>query len=98
MIEQRSDKIMSEPLNYEKNFKIEILNEFANGIYARLLNFVLNHDIIREDKTNFYNILLDQLVEILDMNLFDMSLEELEVLEEYWKSMNKLIKKINKRD
>ncbi|MGE7954770.1 hypothetical protein [Lysinibacillus xylanilyticus] len=85
---------MEKPLNYEKTFKIEILNEFANGIYARLLNFVLKNGIDRQDKNNFYNVLLDQFVEMLDLDLFKMSFEELGVLDSYWTNMNSYIKEI----
>ncbi|MFD3449468.1 zeta toxin family protein [Microbacteriaceae bacterium 4G12] len=87
---------MGKHSKYEITFKIEVLNEFANGVYARLLNFVLNNGIDRKDKNNFYNVLLDQFAEILDLNLFKMSFEELEVLEGYWRSMNSYIKEITK--
>lgn len=87
---------MGKPLNYEKTFKIELLNEFANGVYSRLLNFVLNNGMDRQDKNNPYNVLLDQLVEMLDINLFEMSFEELEVIEGYWTNMNSYIKEITK--
>lgn len=87
---------MGKPLDYEKTFKIEILNEFANGVYNRLLNFVLNNGMDLQDKNNPYNVLLDQFVEMLDINLFEMSFEELEVLEGYWTNMNSYIKEITK--
>lgn len=87
---------MRKPLDYEKTFKIEILNEFANGVYNRLLNFVLNNGMDLQDKNNPYNVLLDQFVEMLDINLFEMSFEELEVLEGYWTNMNSYIKEITK--
>ncbi|WP_285400373.1 hypothetical protein [Lysinibacillus sp. fls2-241-R2A-57] len=87
---------MEKPLNYEKTFKIEILNEFANGVYNRLLNFVLNNGMDQQDKNNPYNVLLDQFVEMLDINLFKLSFEELEVLDGYWTNMNSYIKEITK--
>ncbi|MGN7942105.1 hypothetical protein [Virgibacillus sp. 6R] len=87
---------MGKPLNYEKTFKIELLNEFANGVYSRLLNFVLNNGMDRQDKNNPYNVLLDQFVEMLDINLFEMSFEELEVIDGYWTNMNSYIKEITK--
>lgn len=87
---------MGKSLNYEKTFKIELLNEFANGVYSRLLNFVLNNGMNRQDKNNPYNVLLDQFVEMLDINLFEMSFEELEVIEGYWTNMNSYIKEITK--
>ncbi|KOS64459.1 hypothetical protein FJQ98_12100 [Lysinibacillus agricola] len=88
---------MEKPLNYEQAFKIEILNEFANGVYNRLLNFVLNNGMDRQDKNKFYNVLLDQFVEMLDLDLFEMSFEELEVLDGYWTNMNSYIKEITKK-
>lgn len=88
--------MMGKPLNYEKTFKIEILNEFANGVYNRLLNFVLNNEIDRQDKNNPYNVLLEQFGEMLDINLFELSLEELEVINGYWKNMNSYIKETTK--
>ncbi len=87
---------MGKPLNYEKTFKIELLNEFANGVYSRLLNFILNNGMDRQDKNNPYNVLLDQFVEMLDINLFEMSFEELEVIDGYWTNMNSYIKEITK--
>lgn len=82
--------------DYDKTLKIEVLNEFSNGVHARLLNFVLKNGIDRQDKNNFYIVLLDQLAEMLDLNLFKMSFEELEVLEGYWKNMNNYVYEIAK--
>ena len=83
-------------LNYEKTFKIEILNEFSNGVYASLVNFVIKSGIDKDDKNNFYIALLDQFVKMLNLNLFKMSFEELEALERYWRNMDKYIKEIKK--
>lgn len=81
--------------DYDKTLKIEVLNEFSNGVHARLLNFVLKNGIDhRQGKNNFYIVLLDQLAEMLDLDLFKMSFEELEVLEGYWKNMNKYVREI----
>ncbi|MEF3225911.1 hypothetical protein LJA00_08545 [Campylobacter jejuni] len=88
--------IIEKPLNYEKTFKIEIINEFANGVYSRLLNFVLNNGMDRQDKNNPYNVLLKQFVEMLNINLFEMPFEELEVINGYWTNMNSYIKEITK--
>lgn len=82
--------------DYDKTLKIEVLNEFSSGVHARLLNFVLKNGIDRQDKNNFYIALLDQLAEMLDLNLFKMSFEELEVLEGYWKNMNNYVYEIAK--
>jgi len=82
--------------DYDKTLKIEVLNEFSNGVHARLLNFVLKNGIDRQEKNNFYNALLDQFAEMIDLNLFKMSFEELEVLEGYWKNMNHYVREIAK--
>lgn len=82
--------------DYDKTLKIEVLNEFSNGVHARLLNFVLKNGIDWQDKNNFYNALLDQFAEMIDLNLFKMSSEELEVLEGYWKNMNHYVQEIAK--
>ncbi len=80
--------------DYDKMLKIEVLNEFSNGVHARLLNFVLKNGINQQGKNNFYNALLDQLAEMIDLSLFKMSYEELGVLEGYWKNMNKYVREI----
>jgi len=82
--------------DYDKTLKIEILNEFSNRVHARLLNFVLKNGMDPKEKNNFYNTLLDQFAEMIDLDLFEMSFEELEVLEGYWKNMNNYIKEIAK--
>lgn len=87
---------MEKPSNYERIFKIELLNEFSNGVYARLVNFVIKSGIDIDDKNNFYIALLDQFVEMLELNLFKMSFEELNMLEGYWDSMNKYVKNMIK--
>lgn len=80
--------------DYDKTLKIEVLNEFSNGVHARLLNFVLKNGIDWQGKNNFYIALLGQFAEMLDLDLFKMSFEELEVLEGYWKNMNKYVREI----
>ncbi|MED0665608.1 hypothetical protein P4T04_04670 [Bacillus badius] len=87
---------MEKPLNYEHTFKIEILNEFSNGVYARLLNFVLKKGIDTSDNKNFYANLLEQFSEMRNMNLFKMTNEELDNVRAYWENMNNYIKGITK--
>jgi len=82
--------------DYDKTLKIDILNEFSNRVHARLLNFVLKNGMDPQEENNFYNTLLDQFAEMIDLDLFEMSFEELEVLEGYWKNMNNYIKEIAK--
>lgn len=87
---------MEKPLNYEHTFKIELLNEFSNNVHARLLNFVLKKGINLNDNKNFYANLLHQLSEMLNVNLFKMSIEELDNVRTYWENMNNYIKEITK--
>jgi len=82
--------------DYDKTLKIEILNEFSNRVHARLLNFVLKNGMDPKEKNNFYNTLLDQFAEMLDLDLFEMSLEELEVVRGYWRNMNHYVQEIAK--
>lgn len=83
-------------VDYNKTFKIELLNELSNGVHARLANFFLENGIDQEDKNNFYIALSDQFTEMLNLDLFKMSFEELEALEKYWVNMNKCVKEITK--
>jgi len=83
-------------LNYEQTFKIEILNEFSNGVYARLLNFILKNGVDKNDSNNFYVSLLQQFSEMLNVDLFKMSNVELDNVKSYWENMNDYIKGITK--
>ncbi|MBX9121571.1 hypothetical protein [Enterococcus sp. K18_3] len=80
-------------IDYELTAKIEILNEFSYGIYNRLLNYILNNGI---DTTspNLYTTLLSTLGEMLSVDLFNFSKEELEKTLLYWKNMNQYINEI----
>jgi len=81
-------------IDYNQTFKIELLNEFSNGVYARLLNFILKSEIDTENKSNFYVVLKHQFVVMLDLKLYEMSIEEIEVVEKYWENMNRYVKEI----
>lgn len=85
---------LEKKLDYEITLKIELLNEFSNIIHARLVKFVLKNGIDTNDKTNPYIILLDQLSELLDKNLFEMSRQELDGLKTYWGYVDILVKKM----
>lgn len=87
---------MEKPLDYEKTFKIEVLNEFSNSVYARLLNFILKNEIDKNDKNNFYVNLLHQFSEMLNVDLFKMTNVELDNVKAYWDNMNNFIKGITK--
>lgn len=87
---------MEKSLNYEQTFKIEVLNEFSNGVYARLLNFILKNGVDKNDSNNFYVSLLQQFSEMLNVDLFKMSNVELDNVKSYWENMNNYIKGITK--
>jgi len=87
---------MEKSLNYEQTFKIEVLNEFSNGVYARLLNFILKNGVDKNDSNNFYVSLLQQFSEMLNVDLSKMSNVELDNVKSYWEDMNDYIKGITK--
>lgn len=80
-------------IEYELTAKIEIINEFSYGIYNRLLNYILNNGIDRTSP-NLYSTLLSTLGEMLSVDLFNFSKEELEKTLLYWKNMNQYINEI----
>ncbi|QXJ58460.1 hypothetical protein J9537_10560 [Enterococcus raffinosus] len=80
-------------IDYELTAKIEIINEFSYGIYNRLLNYILNNGIDRTS-SNLYSTLLSTLGEMLSVDLFNFSKEELEKTLLYWKNMNQFINEI----
>lgn len=80
-------------IDYEVTAKIEIINEFSYGIYNRLLNYILNNGIDRTSP-NLYSTLLSTLGEMLSVDLFNFSKEELEKMLLYWKNMNQYINEI----
>ena len=76
-------------LDYEKTFEIEIINEFSASIYAKMLNYVLNNELDKNDLTNLQTNLLNQLSDMNQINLFKLSLEELEAYHDYLRSIKK---------
>jgi len=76
-------------VTYEKTFEIEIINELSASVYNRVLNYVLNHELNKNDSQ-----LLNQLKLAKRVNLFDYSLEELQAVHEYWRSMNRYSKQV----
>lgn len=76
-------------LDYEKTFEIEIINEFSASIYAKMLNYVLNNELDKNDLTNLQTNLLNQLSNMNQINLFKLSLEELEAYHEYLRAIKK---------
>ncbi|EOH88450.1 hypothetical protein [Enterococcus pallens] len=81
-------------MDYEKTFKIESLNEFSRNVYNRVLRYVVNHQIDRQNKNDLYAELLDQLKGMLQMNLFEMSMSDLAKVESYWNAMDVYTKSI----
>ena len=76
-------------LDYEKTFEIEIINEFSASIYAKMLNYVLNNELDKSDSTNLQVNLLKQLSNMNQINLFELSLEELEAYHDYLRTIKK---------
>lgn len=76
-------------VTYEKTFEIEIINELSASVYNRVLNYVLNHELNKNDSQLLEVNLLNQLKLAKRVNLFDYSLEELQAVHEYWRSMNR---------
>ena len=62
-------------LDYEKTFEIEIINEFSASIYAKMLNYVLNNELDKNNLTNLQTNLLNQLSNMNQIDLFKLSLE-----------------------
>lgn len=87
---------MEKNLNYEQTLKIELLNEFSNRVHARLLNFILKSGIDKNDSHNFFVNLLQQLSEMLNVDLFKMTIDELDNVKAYWDNMNNYIAGIAK--
>ena len=85
-------------LDYEKTFEIEIINEFSASIYAKMLNYVLNNELDKNDLTNLQTNLLNQLSDMNQINLFKLSLEELEAYHEYLRSIKKYADSITRTE
>ena len=81
-------------VTYEKTFEIEIINELSASVYNRVLNYVLNHELNKNDSQLLEVNLLNQLKLAKRVNLFDYSLEELQAVHEYWRSMNRYSKQV----
>ncbi|MBO0447278.1 antitoxin [Enterococcus ureilyticus] len=81
-------------MDYEKTFKVESLNEFSRNVYNRVLRYVVKHQIDRQNKNDLYAELLDQLKGMLQMNLFEMSMNDLAKVESYWNTMDVYTKSI----
>ncbi|HEA4103862.1 antitoxin [Enterococcus raffinosus] len=81
-------------ISYEKTVEIEIINELSASVYNRVLNYVLNHEL-DTDNTQLLEVnLLNQLKLAKRVNLFEYSLDELQAVHDYWRSMNRYSKQI----
>ncbi len=78
-------------MNYEQTERIESLNEFSQGITARLIAFLSKENIPIDTPNNFHVLLYQQFKEMLNLNLFALSYDELEQVEQYWLAMDKLL-------
>lgn len=78
-------------MNYEQTERIESLNEFSKGITARLIAYLSKENIPIDTPNNFYVLLYQQFKEMLNLNLFALSYDELEQVEQYWLAMDKLL-------
>ena len=76
-------------LDYRKTFEIEIIIEFQSAILSKMLNYVLNNELDKSDSTNLQVNLLKQLSNINQINLFELSLEELEAYHDYLRTIKK---------
>lgn len=78
-------------MNYEQTVKIESLNELSKGVTARLIAYLSKENIPIDTPNNFYVLLYQQFKEMLNLNLFALSYDELEQVEQYWLAMDKLL-------
>ncbi|MGK0562996.1 hypothetical protein ACSFCR_13640 [Enterococcus faecalis] len=85
---------MNKNYNYKQTLKIEQLNELSKGVTARLIAYLSKENIPIDTPNNFYVLLYQQFKEMLNLNLFQLSFEELENIEKYWQLMNDLLPKI----
>ncbi|WP_415338209.1 hypothetical protein, partial [Clostridium perfringens] len=84
-------KEVSKMIEYEKTVKIELLNELSKGVTARLIAYLSKENIPIDTPNNFYVLLYQQFKEMLNLNLFALSYDELEQVEQYWLAMDKLL-------
>lgn len=76
-------------LDYRKTFKIEIINEFYASIYAKMLNYVLNNELDDTDLSIIQVNLLKQLSTLHQIDLFELTLEELDAYDNYLLAIKK---------
>lgn len=81
-------------IEYEKTVKIELLNELSKVVTARLIVYLSRENIPIDTPSNFYVLLYQQFKEMLNLDLFQLSSEELENIEKYWQLMNELLPEI----
>lgn len=85
-------------LAYDKTFQIEILNEYASGVFGKFIRGLFNQeiDIFDKERTDTkYTSLYEEIVEHLNKDLFKLNSEELETTFIYWKQMDVLIESFN---
>jgi len=75
-------------LDYNKTFKIEIINEYAHNVYNRIMNYIFNHDIDEENTRIPIVNISQQMRETLRIELFNLSMNELNEMQGYWQHMD----------
>jgi len=78
-------------MNYDNTFKIEQLNELSKGVTARLIAYLSKENIPIDTPNNVHVVLFQQFKGMLNLNLFALSYDELEQVEQYWLAMDKLL-------
>lgn len=71
-----------------RRLKLKSLTNFQHH-YAKMLNYVLNNELDKNDLTNLQTNLLKQLSNMNQIDLFKLSLEELKAYHEYLRNIKK---------
>ena len=71
-----------------RRLKLKSLMNFQHH-YAKMLNYVLNNELDKNDLTNLQTNLLKQLSNMNQIDLFKLSLEELKAHHEYLRNIKK---------
>lgn len=82
---------------YEKILKIEIINELHASIYAKILNYVLNEELDKNDTTDLHINFKKQLSIMKKIDLFKLSFEELEFYHDNLLALKKYADSITKK-
>lgn len=75
-------------LDYQETYQMEILNEFASSVYAKVVNLVTAQDLDVHDESHFLVKFMHQLGDAKQGILDAHSLTELDNMRDYWQAMN----------